>query len=108
MAQQNVPEVGKLIEGPAFRDAIHVAVAPVVAGYRMKPGTHVGPMYDGTQFGPSVNNIGIVDPYLSEDVMPGQRFWLFLYPNTVTSLRHAWTHPAFAFSAKAMKGEDNG
>ncbi|MFO0822607.1 MAG: hypothetical protein U0792_05710 [Gemmataceae bacterium] len=40
--------------------------------------------------------VGIVDPFLREAVRPGQRFWLFMYPNTVTTLRHEWTHPAYA------------
>ncbi len=36
-----------------------------------------------------------IDPYLEESVKPGEWCYLFLYPNTVTSLRHEWTHPAF-------------
>lgn len=96
---QNAPEVGKLIvEGtPAFRDAIHVAVAPVLAGMRMKAGDSVGLNAKGEAVF-SDHPVGLVDPYLCRDVCwveVGQRFWLFLFPNTVTSLRHAWMHPAF-------------
>lgn len=99
------PEVGKLISEKAFRDAIHVAIAPVTAGVRLFPGQHVG-LKNGEAHvdGPL---IGVVDPFLTKQVQPGEMFWLFLYPNTVTSLRHAWTHPAFAAAATTPKQEAN-
>ncbi len=37
--------------------------------------------------------LGIVDPFLELPVQRGQKFWIFLLPNTITSLRHDWTHP---------------
>jgi len=98
--------LGKLIPAgyPQDRDAIHVAVAPVVAAHELYPGTHVG-WYDqnlnavGTHLGdevlPDDQLLGIVDPYLRAMVQPGERFWLFLYPLSITSLKHQWTHPAF-------------
>lgn len=89
----DAPQVGKLIDTDARRDAIHVAVAPVEAGEDLQPGQHVGVVAGKATT--SVAAIGVVDPFLTEPVRAGQRFWLFLYPNTVTSLRHVWTHPAF-------------
>lgn len=90
--------IGKLLGSDAKRDAIHVAVAPVIAAeFDLRAGDHVG-FVDGSQEAVSLNartKIGIVDPFLTKLVKQGERFYLFLYPNTVTGLRHDWTHPAF-------------
>lgn len=82
--------LGKIITTPQKRDAIHVAVAPVTAVECLNPGEHVDAV--GSTCGTPV---GIVDPYLKDMVMPGEKYWLFLYPNTVTGLRHDWNHPSF-------------
>jgi hypothetical protein len=90
-------KLGQLIEGEQLRDAVHIAVAPVIAVQLMKPGTHVGLDHNG-QATPLVDTkeyIGIVDPFLPSSVKRGDTFWLFLYPNTITSLKHVWTHPVF-------------
>ncbi len=92
------PGVGKLIpQGEdALRDAIHLAVAPVLAAEYLRPGQRVvlvGGRAQGVSDGDPA--VGVVDPFLTVAVREGQRFWLFLYPGTVTSLRHVWTHPAF-------------
>jgi hypothetical protein len=92
------PRLGELIDdGDRRRDAIHIAVAPVTAALALRPGQHVGLIESGDRelVGPCDFNIGIVDPFLAADVEAGQRFWLYLYPNTVTGMRHAWSHPAF-------------
>lgn len=65
----------------AARDAVHVAVVPATAVSELRPGQHLAN--------------GVVDPYRTDPVPPGGRYWLFLYPGTVTRVRHAWTHPAF-------------
>lgn len=87
--------LGQLIEGDAGRDAVHIAVAPVTAAEKLSPSEDVGLLADGLRAGRTPLKNGIVDPFLRSDVQPGQRFWLFLYPNTITGLRHEWTHPAF-------------
>jgi hypothetical protein len=102
------PRLGQLIEdGDRRRDAIHIAVAPVTAGERLTPGQHVGLVRedDPEMVGPCEHTIGVVDPYLTAAVEPGRRFWLFLYPGSITGLRHVWTHPAFAKAAAAVKGK---
>ena len=91
--------IGRLITADEGRDAVHVAVAPTTAPCELRPGQHVD--QHGCPEGPGVVPVGIVDPFLREPMRFGQRFWLFLYPNTVTSLRHEWTHPAFSSTSPA-------
>lgn len=88
-------KLGELIGPEAQRDAIHIAIAPVVAAERLKPGTHVGLNADGEATVFDVALIGIVDPFLKDSVRRGERFYLCLYQQTVTGMRHHWAHPSF-------------
>jgi len=72
------------------RDAIHIAVIPIMAKEKLHAGEPV--CADGTRKG---KPIGIVDPFLTYPIYEDSAFWCFLFPNSVTSIRHEWTHPAF-------------
>lgn len=89
--------IGRLLQGDALRDAIHVAVAPVVAGETLDPGQGLvfTQKNDNEVRKGTVNTVGVVDPFLKGYVRKGQRFWMFLNPGSINSLRHDWTHPAF-------------
>ena len=92
--------LGTIIDERAGRDAIHLAVEPVVADIRLFPGQDVG--LDASGHATSmVPPLGIVDPFLKQPVQPGERFWLIVYPRQITSLRHVWTHPEFPESSAA-------
>lgn len=94
--------LGTIIGPNEKRDAIHLAVIPAKAAERLPYAARV--RLDGgraflADYGyDSARNIvdtsiGIVDPFLREDVQVGQHFWLVIYPRVITSLRHVWTHP---------------
>lgn len=91
--------LGTIIEGGG-RDAIHLAVEPVIAGMDLVPGQDIG-LRNGEAFKYMVNEkspvklVGIVDPFLQQPVRRGQMFWLVVYPRQITSLRHVWEHPDF-------------
>lgn len=78
------------------RDAIHLAVEPVVAGEKLYAGQDIG-MFGGEAVASmnSIKKVGIVDPFLRRPVEPGEKFWLIVYPRQITSLRHVWSHPDF-------------
>src|SRR3954465_15243171 len=90
----NDPILGQEPSPDASRDAIHVAIMPVVAGVGLSPGEHVSIKSDNTAWRRG-QSIGIVDPFRKETVLAGERFWLCLYQKTVTGMRHHWSHPAF-------------
>ena len=103
------------------RDAIHLAVEPVIAGVdTLKPGDRIGIVNGvaypvGYQYVPSINqepikedgvnrvgftrmNIpyqGIVDPFLTKGPKFKEAFWFVMKPREVRSLRHVWEHPDF-------------
>ncbi len=96
--------LGTIHTSPQFRDAIHLAVEPVICAQELSPGDDVviegGMAYNhvpGTNVRISKGGgMGIIDPFIKADVIePGQPVWFLLYPRQVHSLRHVWTHPAF-------------
>jgi len=104
--------LGQLLKPDDKRDAIHIAVAPVVCvDSNLIPGAHVGfvkgetPSNDEAVSAHAEKKLGIVDPFLRESVKRGERFWMFLYPNTITSLRHDWSHPAFECDVQHSREE---
>jgi len=98
MSDKVLASIGHVIDADMKRDAIHIAIAPVVATERLLPGQPIGLLTPDRVSG-SEPHVGIVDPFLSSPVEEGERFWIFLFPNTVTSIRHDWQHPAFARAA---------
>jgi hypothetical protein len=98
--------LGKLCNGDEGRDAVHIAVCPVIAKTELKVGEHIGVTFkDGKYYSCSKvsKKVGIVDPFLRQKVLSGQSFYLFLYPNTITSLKHSWTHPLFKDEEKVKQ-----
>jgi uncharacterized protein (TIGR02996 family) len=104
------PKLGFLIpEGKeAVRDAVHVAVLPVIAGEDLKGHCSLRLGADGKAYSTVTGQglIGIVDPFLSHwgeiTIKKGERFWMFMLPNSVTNLRHTWTHSEFATKPPAV------
>jgi hypothetical protein len=92
--------LGTIIDDTQARDAIHLAVEPVIAGARLRAGDHVT-LQDGVAVKANTNRgLGIVDPFVGGWVLEGERFWLVVYPRQITSLRHVWEHPSFPASGE--------
>jgi len=79
------------------KDAIHVAILPVIVGpdlcvYPGRPAKVSSFNEEAGLFelGEIGKNIGIINPFMGGRADSGDRIYIFLYPNTVTSLRHDW------------------
>lgn len=97
--KEPITTLGQIIDGKQQRDAIHIAIAPVKATVPLAAGDCIDFASKENRFDVvkvQSGGFGIVDPFLTSYVMPGQWFWAFLRPNTVTGMRHEWQHPAFS------------
>jgi hypothetical protein len=91
-------KLGTIREQDEGRDAIHIAVLtiPVTDQRRITPGQEVDALGRPTYRKDQVP-VGIVDPFLPGpiEVQEGQWFYVYLFPGTISGLRHVWTHEAF-------------
>lgn len=103
-----ITTLGTILRDKAEKDAIHIAIAPVTAAEKLYPGQHVGFVEGSTHIvSASRPSVGIIDPFLTSAVFQDHRCWLMLYPNTITGLRHEWTHPAFEQQAGKISKDDH-
>lgn len=91
------PNLGELVGFERPRDAVHIAVIPLVAAEELQPGWPVNIDEAGRAYRvpKQYGSIGVVDPFLYGVVEKGKRFWALLRPGSVTSMRHRWTSPDF-------------
>lgn len=94
------------LPGPdAVRDAIHIAVIPLIAGediYEGKVKLQVGSKDVALRVRADEPAIGIVNPWHPAKpgeyysvVRKGERFYCLLNPGSVTGMRHHFKHPIF-------------
>jgi len=86
MSKEDAQHTIGTIHGEIYeRDAIHIAVIQVIAKEDLRPGTHVGFNEGGQSVTANpvapYKKIGIIDPFLTQNVLMGERFWMVLYPN---------------------------
>lgn len=116
MADAEKLNIGQIITGQGQqRDAIHIAVVPMkvqdpngrglYAGMRVKLArgkVDTVRSWDEDE-DPEDACIGIVDPFIKTSwdsrINEGEEVWVFLFPGTITSLRHDWTHPRIPHEA---------
>jgi len=86
------------------RDAVHVAVFSATSAEKLYPGQHVAIVPREGDADAHVKSVGetagIVDPFIRHPIPAGERFWVYLYPRTITGLSHRWSHPAFEQAAE--------
>jgi hypothetical protein len=104
-----IESIGKKLRGDEQRDAIHIAIMPVVSGEDyLSAGDEVALVYgtknvvkrkDSTY---GHQTLGVIDPffgmgpnvdYEARTIHKGDTVWCFLRPGTITGLRHEWTRP---------------
>lgn len=75
------------------RDAVHLGTFTATCAEKVWPGQHVAALTSSTVDPNGAKKVGIVDPFLNLPVNPGTKFLVLMYPRSLASLNHVWTHP---------------
>ena len=97
------PNLRVPLVGEAERDAVHIAIVPLVAGCDLYPGHPFRLSHGTTDVAISAQYhekeaVGITNPFLGPNhyrIRKGDRFYGVLWPGTVVGMKHHWKHPAF-------------
>lgn len=98
------PKIGRILKADKeyTRDAIHVPIIPVTCDAYVSAGFSV--RVEGSKaILDSHSTMGVVDPFLRDVVVPGEKFYVFLKPESTLNLWHDWTHAAI--DKKPLKKE---
>ena len=98
-----LPTIGTVLNEIQPRDAVHMAVMSVQAQERLCPGD---PVSEHGKRSKDSDSIGIVDPFLDGPIFKGEIFWIFIYPRTISGLRHHWEHPLLEENSTESSSEN--
>ena len=101
-----VNNLGQILNGTEKRDAVHIAIVPVKAGYNLEPGEKIGIDREGEAVASGVKLIGVVDPLLKSGPVMDQWFYMWMMPDQISGLRHEWSHPDLPDTAPPAKQEE--
>lgn len=96
------------------RDAVHIALASVRAYEDLNPGDRLCFAVKGDDkwvkkdtgdWEKDGNALGIADPFITQPINKGSWFYIFLFPGSIKSLKHEWTHEDFSIQTAKTESE---
>lgn len=89
--------LGKTPVAVGDKDAIHVAIFAVRAGRVIEPGQRCG-LNEHREAVPNDKGCGVADPFMRDNAVVGDVFWLLLDQTEVPNVQHHWEHPTISFA----------
>lgn len=98
--------LGKTPDVAGIKDAVHTAIVSVRAGCPIAPGQRCG-LNEFNEAVPNPKGPGVADPFLKNNILTGQMFWLLLCQTEVPNVTHVWEHPNVNFDPPTREVKKN-
>lgn len=91
-----------------IKDAVHIAIVSLRAGKPLKRAGYFKMNENGEAIPSSKKeSIGVVDPFLEDNICTGDNFWGVINMYDIPNVRHDWTHPTQSFEAPTIPVRHN-